>query len=255
MKKSIFLGFFMTEKLWLRDSYLKEFDAKVQKVSQGKFVVLDRTAFYPEQGGQSCDTGTIIRKNDKAEFKVVYGKAFGEDVSCETGREGLKEGDEVHCIIDWEKRYKLMRMHSSAHIVHNAIFSKLGVLVAGNQLGLEESRMDFAIQNFDRELLQGIESAANEIIAKNLNITIEFLPREEALKKPELFRLKDKLPKAVEEFRIVSIGNIDVSADGGTHVKNTKEIGSVKIVKMKNKGADNRRIYWKLTQIESQKEE
>jgi len=236
----------MTEKLWLKDSYLKEFDAVVKSVSQGKFVVFDRTAFYPEQGGQPFDTGTIIRKSDNAEFRVVFSKAFGEDVSHEVDKEGLKEGDEVHCTINWGRRYKLMRMHSSAHIVHAVLFSKFGTLVGGNQLGIDQSRMDFALETFDQCLLKSLETEANEIIAGNLPISIEFLPREEALKKPELFRLKDKLPKDIQKFRLLSIGNVDVSADGGTHVKNTSEIGKVKIVKLKNKGADNRRIYWEL---------
>jgi misacylated tRNA(Ala) deacylase len=235
----------MTKFLWLHDSYLREFDARVESV-QGKLVVLDRTALYPEQGGQPCDNGTIKRKSDGSEFKVVFSKAFGETVSHEVDREGLKQGDEVHCIVDWERRYKLMRMHSSAHVIHNSIWKKFCVLVSGNQLGLEHSRMDFDLKEFDREKLAAIEKDANEIISKNLGITVDFVKREDALKKPELFRLKDKLPKALEEFRLVSIGNIDVSADGGTHVHNTGEIGKVKITKLDNKGASNRRIYWEL---------
>lgn len=235
----------MTEKLWLKDSYLKEFDATV-KSADGKFIVLDKTAFYPEQGGQPFDTGTIVRKSDNTEFKVVYSKAFPDKISHEAEKEGLQAGEEVHCTIDWERRYKLMRMHSSAHIVHAVLFSKFQTLVAGNQLGTDQSRMDFAIEKFDQDLLKGIETDANEIIARNLDVTVDFVAREEALKKPELFRLKDKLPKDLQEFRLVSIGTVDVSADGGTHVKNTSEIGKVKIVKLKNKGANNRRIYWEL---------
>ena len=236
----------MTSKLWLSDSYLREFDARVEGVQNAKFVVLNQTAFYPEQGGQPCDFGVVKRKSDGAEFKVVFSKALGESVSHEVDHEGLLVGEEVHCVIDWERRYKLMRMHSSAHVIHNVIWRKLGVLVSGNQLGLEHSRMDFDLEKFDRGILNGIEEEANRIIAQNLDITISFVTREEAFKNPELFRLKDKLPKALNEFRLIKIGEIDTSADGGTHVKKTGEIGRVKITKLMNQGKNNRRIYWEL---------
>lgn len=235
-----------TDFLWLKDSYLREFDARVESV-QGKFAVLDKSAFYPEQGGQPSDNGIMRRKSDGKEFKVVYGKNFGTYISYEVEGEGLCAGDEVHCTIDWERRYKLMRMHSSAHVVHHVIWKKLGVLVSGNQLGLEHSRMDFDLEKFDKDVLMAIENDANEIIGRNLDIKVSFVSREEAFRNPELFRLKDKLPKALEEFRLVNIGEVDISADGGTHVRNTREIDRVKITKLMNQGKNNRRIYWELT--------
>jgi misacylated tRNA(Ala) deacylase len=160
--------------------------------------------------------------------------------------EGLSVGDEVKCVIDWGLRYKHMRMHTSAHILAAIIFQETKTLITGNQLGSEESRMDFSVKDFDRTYLTSIQDKANEIVAKDLPIIISFEEREKALERKELFRLKDKLPKDIPVFRILSIGDFDVQADGGTHVRSTKEVGKIVITDMKNKGAENRRIYWKL---------
>jgi len=235
----------MTKKLFHEDSYLKECDAVIEKVNDGKFVVLNQTIFYPQSGGQLFDTGKII-KEDGSEFNVVFGKQFGNDVSYEVDKEGLKEGDKVKCVLNWERRHKMMRMHTSAHILAAVLNKESGALITGNQLGLEESRMDFNVNDFDRNLLEGFEQKANEAICRNLEITVSFEEREKVFARPELFKLKDVLPKDIPVFRIVSIGNFDVQTDGGTHVKNTSEIGKIKIIKLKNKGAENRRIYWKL---------
>ncbi|MEK6957410.1 MAG: alanyl-tRNA editing protein [archaeon] len=235
----------MTQKIYLDDSYSKECDATVLKVTDGKFVVLDKTIFYPQGGGQPSDTGKITFSNAK-EYEMVFAKQFPEEISHEVSEHGLKEGDKVKCILDWEKRYRYMRMHTSAHILAAVINREIGALITGNQLGEEESRMDFNVPEFDRELLKTFEHKANEAIQKSLEITLAYEEREKALQRPELFRLKDVLPKNIPTLRIVSIGTLDVQADGGTHVHNTKEIGKLKITGFKNKGAENRRIYWKL---------
>lgn len=238
----------MTEKLFLTDSYLRGCDAtvlKAEKIEGKNFAVLDHTIFYPQGGGQPSDTGKIIGENGD-EYKVIFAKNMGEDVSHEVEREGLKAGDKVKCVIDWEKRYKLMRMHTSAHILAAAINKEIGALITGNQLDTQQSRMDFNVKDFDRELLKKFEEKVNEVIAQDLRVSVSFEEREKALQRPELFRLKDVLPKDIPVLRILSIGDFDVQADGGTHVKSTKEIGKFKIVDFKNKGAENRRIYWEL---------
>lgn len=234
----------MTEKIWMKDSYLREWDATVEKGTEGKFVVLDKTAFYPEKGGQPADFGDIVCSG--VDFRVVYGKDFGKDVSHEIEPPGLKQGDEVHCMLDWERRYRLMRMHTAAHLLHHIIFKETSALITGNQLNVDYSRMDFSVENFDRGLLTGFEEKTNELIKQGLEITVKFLPREEAFKIPDIVRLKDKMPKAIDVLRIVDIGGVDVTADGGTHVRNTEEVKGIKITKLQNKGANNRRIYFEL---------
>jgi misacylated tRNA(Ala) deacylase len=231
----------MTEKLYLNDSYVKECSATVQYID-GNFVVLDKTIFYPQGGGQPTDKGLIVK--DGKEYHVQFVKGKEEAVSHEVDQSGLQSGDRVHCMLDWDTRYKYMRMHTTAHILSKVIHDEIQALITGNQLGLEESRMDFSLEEFDRDYLKTFETKANEVIQKGLDVSVSFMPVAEALKKPELVRLKDIMPKALKEWRIVSIGDYDVQADGGTHVQNTKEIGNVKIIKVKNKGANNRRLYF-----------
>jgi len=232
----------MTELLYLNDSYLKEAEAKVISVTDGKFVVLDKCVFYPQGGGQPSDTGFL--EKDGKQMNVVFAKKVGNEVSLQVEDCDLKEGEAVKCVLDWAKRYQLMKMHTTAHILSAVIFKEIGCLITGNQLGEEKSRMDFNVEDFNRELLLSFEQKANEIIKRKLDIEISYMPTEEAFKNESLFRLKDVLPKSLKEVRIVKIGDIDIQADGGTHVKNTSEIGKVKITKLGNKGANNRRIYF-----------
>jgi len=233
----------MTELIYMTDCFAKEFDAIVTKVD-GKFVVLDKTAFYPQGGGQPTDTGKLIK--DDQEYQVVFAKKKGPDVSHEVDKEGLQEGDTVHGVLDWDKRYVLMRMHTAAHILCEIFHKETGALITGNQLNTEKSRIDFNLENFDREKISEYVAKANEIVQKDLPIKIYTLPREEALKIPSVTKLANVLPPAVQELRIVEIEGFDTQADGGTHVKSTKEVGEIEVVGAENKGKNNRRVYFKL---------
>jgi len=230
----------MTELLYLKDSYLKEFDAQILEII-GNAIVLDKTAFYYQGGGQPCDLGTL---NGKKVLEVV--KKEGKVLHRLESTEGFRAGEKAHGVLDWERRYYFMRMHSSAHIIAGVISKETGKMITGNQLGMPESRMDFNMENYNPEFFKELEKKTNQVIEGNLVQGISFKSREETLKMPELFRLQDVLPKEIPEFRIVSIGDFDVQADGGTHVKNTQEIGKVRILRTENKGAQNRRIYWTL---------
>ncbi|MBW2968846.1 alanyl-tRNA editing protein [Candidatus Woesearchaeota archaeon] len=233
----------MTELLYMNDCYLKEFEALVEKVD-GNFVVLDKTAFYPQGGGQPCDNGVLIKDNEK--FNVVFAKKIGQDVSHEVNKTGLKQGDRIKGILNWERRYLLMRNHTAAHILSEVIHKDAGALITGNQLNIDKSRIDFNLENFNREQLSGFASMANEIVKKDLQIKIYSKPREEALKIPSITKLANVLPPAVKDLRIVEIEGFDIQADGGTHVKSTKEVGEIEIIKAENKGKNNRRLYFKL---------
>ncbi len=233
----------MDTPLYLQDCYLKEWDAEVIK-ADGKYIVLDNTAFYPKSGGQPWDEGVMVRVNDGKEFRVVYVGKFGENISHETDSEGLQAGDKVHCKIDWERRYKLMRYHTAAHIVSKVIREATGAKITGNQLALDKGRIDFDLEEFNRDEIMSYEEKVNDVIQKNLEVKKYFLPREEAFKMPELFSLKNVLPPDVEQLRIVEIVGFDKSACGGTHVDHTREIGSVKFTDAINKGKNNRRVYF-----------
>jgi len=232
----------MTEALYMKDSYLKKWDAKVVSVKDDKYIILNKTAFYPKGGGQPWDEGYIIKDCEK--FKVVYVGKFSGAISHEVEKPGLKEGDTVSCEIDWERRYTYMRYHTACHLVSNLLFRRAKAKITGNQIELDKARMDFSMEDYSPEKLHTYVNEANEIIQKNLPVTIGYLSREGVLQKPELARLAIGLPKNIKEFRIIKIGDIDEQVDGGTHVKSLKEIGEIEIIKTINKGKNNRRLYF-----------
>lgn len=233
----------MTELLYMNDSYLREWESVIEKASS-KFVVLGKTAFYPQGGGVPCDNGTI--KRNEEEFKVLFVKKIGDSVSLELDREGLKEGDRVHCKIDWEKRYKHMRMHTAAHILSSIINKKTGALITGNQISIDKTRIDFSLEQMDRERFKDYVRIANEEIQRDIQVRVYFMKRDDALKIPDMVKLANALPPDGDNLRIVEIGDIDTQADGGPHVATTKEIGKIEIVGFENKGKNNRRIYYTL---------
>lgn len=227
--------------LYILDSYLKSFEATVEAATDGKFVVLDRTAFYPNSGGQPHDTGLLVR--DGEEFPVVYAGLFSGKISHELGREGLEAGDKVAGSIDWDRRYLFMRSHTACHLLSAVIFEETGARITGNQIGEERSRVDFSLEEFDRSRLAGYIDQVNRIIKEDRAVKTAVLPREEAMQIPNLVRLAKEVPDR-EEIRTVEVEGIDLQACGGTHVKRTGEIGSVKMLKAENKGKANRRVYF-----------
>ncbi len=227
--------------LYLLDCYKKEFETTVKSVNE-KFVVLEETAFYPNSGGQPNDIGKI---ND---YNVVYVGKFKSEISHEVNKEGLQPGDKVNCVIDWDRRYKLMRYHTAAHILANVINKNTGALITGNQLDLEKARIDFCVEDYDSEKLQEYVKEANEIVDKGLDVKLSIVSREEAISSmgDQFSMLAKGLPESVKEIRVVEIEGFAKEACGGTHVANTKEVGYLSFLKSQNKGKNNRRIYFKL---------
>ena len=232
------------EALYLKDSYLKECESEVVSVKDGKFVVLTKTIFYPRSGGQPFDTGKLIKGSE--EFTVVFAGKFEGRISHEVDRSGLNLGDKVKCILDWERRYTLMRYHTAAHVIASIVNKRTGALITGNQLELDKTRFDFSLENFDREMLGQFVNETNEILKKDIEIKSYFLKREEAMKIPGIVKLAGALPPEIEVLRIVEIPGVDIQADGGTHVKNLQEVGQIEIIECVNKGKNNRRVYFKL---------
>ncbi len=234
----------MARELYMDDSYLKSWNTKVVSVTDDKFVVLDKTAFYPKSGGQPWDEGFIHKDDQK--FRVIYVGKFSGKISHEVDNPGLKEGDEVSCEIDWERRYTFMRYHTASHLISNILYNKVDAKITGNQIELDKTRMDFSMKDYSPEILRAFVEEANRIIEQDLPITIDYMTSTEVSEKPELARLAIGLPKNIKEFRIVRIGDIDVQVDGGTHVNHLKEIGKIELTKTVNKGKDNRRMYFVL---------
>jgi misacylated tRNA(Ala) deacylase len=242
--------FAVTELLYLKDHYLREFDASVADLETDS-VTFDKTAFYPTGGGQQNDTGVI--RWDNCECKVV-------DVSKKAGNvlhklEGQKppQGKIVHGILDWDRRYVFMRYHSALHVLCGLVYHMYGGLVTGGQIYPDRARMDFDLQDLGPDRVQEIEKECNKVIEAGRPISVRFLPREEAMKHPDLIRTKINLvPPEIAEVRVVEIEGLDVQADGGTHVANTKEIQGIKVVKTANKGRINRRMEIVLTPMSPQ---
>ncbi len=244
----------MAEQLHLTDAYLRQFDAKVVSAAphaneQGKLkIILDKTAFYATSGGQPCDLGKITNKKTNKTSEVVdVRKEAGEVVHtiiCPDASD-FAVGDEVLCDIDWDRRYRLMRTHTAGHALSAVMYEK-GILITGNQLGVEETRFDFNMEEFDRALIDECISKANSLLAQNKEVKVYFLPREEALALPGMSKLATALPPAITILRIVEIVDMDRQADGGTHVKNTSEVGKIELARAENKGKTNRRIYFRL---------
>jgi Ser-tRNA(Ala) deacylase AlaX len=243
----------MTKALYLDDSYLKECDALVESVA-GKEVVLDQSIFYPRGGGQPADTGKLVIASG-SELRVLNvvkkdGKIIHElenEPKTEAGNHELAPGARVRCIIDWDRRYAIMRMHTAAHVLAAVMHRELGALITGNQLDAAQSRFDFSLADFDRARFDLVVAKANEALSRDVHTRAYLLPRDEAMKIPGVVKLAGALPPSIGELRIVEIGDIDVQADGGTHVRSLKEVGKIGILKLENKGKENRRIYFTLT--------
>jgi len=234
----------VTKALYLQDSYRRECDATVVSVENGKYVVLDQTIFYPKGGGQPWDTGKIMKGNKT--YNVVYVGKFSGETSHEVDRAGLTEADKVHCALNWERRYKLMRSHTAAHVFASLLCTGTGALVTGNQLEEDKVHFDFSLEKYDREILKKYIDKANELFRKDIPVKWYELPKKEALRIPGIIKMAEALPPNFPNLRIVEIVGVDKQADGGTHVKNLREVGQIKLLKTENKGKHNRRVYFKL---------
>ncbi len=232
----------MTKTLYLQDSYLKECDATIVSVKEGKFVVLDQTIFYPKGGGQPWDTGKIVRDNDI--FNVVYVGKFSGEVSHEVDRLGLQDGDQIHCILNWQRRYRLMQSHTAAHVFASLLCKETGALITGNQLGEDKIRFDFSLEEYSREILERHIEKTNQLLGKDVPVKWYELPKEEAMKIPGIVKMAKALPPDIPSLRIIEITGVDKQADGGTHVRSLKEVGPIKLLKTENKGKSNRRVYF-----------
>ncbi len=237
----------MTELLYQTDSYLKEFEAQIEEVDED-YIILNRTAFAPTGGGLQCDFGKIVTETGD-EYTVLDVISRGGKVKHKVSPiPDIKiKGLNVKGTIDWDRRYKQMRMHTALHSISNLLFQKYGATVTGGNITPEKTRVDFDIDHLREERVQEISKAMKEIIAGNHKITISFMKREEALKDPNLIRTKVNLiPESVKILRIVDIENVDRQADGGVHVHTTKEIGKFVPLKTENRGKDKKRLYFTL---------
>jgi misacylated tRNA(Ala) deacylase len=235
----------MTELLYQSDSYLRQFEAKVENVDlPSRILYLDRSAFYPGGGGQPCDTGFLFSGDEKLQVEKV--KKQGEDILHYISEvETLPPvGSSIKGEINWERRFKLMRTHTAMHLLCGVVFRDFGASVTGGEMDVLKGRMDFEFASLHADLVKIIEAAVNKEIELDHEVRVKILPRDEAFQIPDLIRTKiNLLPEGISMVRTVEIVGLDLQADGGTHVSKTAEVGKLTVVDYKSKGAINKRIY------------
>jgi misacylated tRNA(Ala) deacylase len=228
-----------TDQLFLSDAYLRSFEATVIDVDpESRHVVLDRTAFYPTGGGQPHDAGTL------AGVAVVDVRKQGDDVIHTLGEGRLPNvGDRVHGEIDWDRRHALMRTHTALHVLCGVIWNEWGKAVTGGNMEPLSARMDFEFDPLPEGFGSTIERLVNAELDAGRAVEVSFLPRETAVADEDLIRTKVNLiPDTVKEIRVIDIVGLDKQADGGTHVRNTDEVGHIRVTKTESKGKGNKRI-------------
>ena len=234
----------MTQLLYTTDAYVRNFDAVVTAVTEDG-VVLDKTAFYPGGGGQPCDIG-ILTAGDQTWNVTKVKRVSGQVVHFVSG-EKPGVGTAVTGQIDWERRYQLMRTHTAMHILCGVVWRDYGASVTGGNMDPLKGRMDFEFETMQQELVAEIETAVNVEVESARETRVQILPREEAFQIPDLIRTKiNLLSEGISEVRTVELVGLDLQADGGTHVKNTSEVGPMRITDYKSKGKINKRIYVEL---------
>ena len=230
----------MTELFYMDDSYLREFEATVTAVREGA-VTLNRTAFYPGGGGQPHDTGVLIWNG--VERTVTKVKKQGSEVWHWLEGNPPAVGTVVTGRLDWERRYRLMRTHTALHILCGVIWRDYGASVTGGNMKPGNARMDFELESMSVDFAETVERKINEEVAAARPVTWRELPREEAFQIPDLIRTKiNLLPPQITRVRVVEIEGLDLQADGGTHVRNTREVGPIKVVGHTSKGRINKRL-------------
>ena len=225
-------------KLYVENAQLKEFKAKIININiEEKTIELDNTAFYARSGGQPGDIGEIIGENQYIEVEDTI-KKDNKIINIINKTENLDKGIEIIGKINWEKRYKHMKMHSALHLMCSVI--PLGV--TGGQIGYEKSRLDF--NDPEKEInKEELEEKINSLVKDDYEITSEIIDSKILDEQPELVRTMSVKPPQIDgKIRLIKIGNVDLQPCGGTHVKSTAEIGSIKIGKIENKGRMNRRV-------------
>ena len=230
----------MTELLAQIDAYTQEFSATVIDVVDGG-VVLDRTVFFVGGGGQPCDTGILNDGNQSYVVKKV-GRSDGKIVHQIDG--ALPNvGASVTGRIDWETRYRLMRTHTALHILCGVVWRDYGAKVTGGDMRPGEARMDFELEQMSAEFASEVEEKINAEVAASRPIHVHNLSRSEAEQVPDLIRTKiNLLPPNIQKVRTIDISGLDLQADGGTHVANTSEVGSIRVVGHESKGRINKRL-------------
>ena len=237
----------MTEELATRDAYVRECTATVVGATEDG-VILDRTVFYAQGGGQPGDTGFLEWADGRAEVADTV-RREGRVVHVLAGESAPTPGTAVRAVIDWERRHLLMRTHTALHVLSALVWREYGAKVTGGNMEPGRARMDFELESMSVEFGREVEERLNEVLSEGHRVRVMLMPRAEALADADLIRTKVSLiPEDVDPIRVVDIAGADRQADGGTHVADTAEVGRVQVVKTESKGKGNKRMRIELEQ-------
>lgn len=228
----------MTEALFRDDAYLKDCDATVTG-SEDHAVILDKTVFYPMGGGQPGDTGRISWEGGSADVvDTRYGEAGTIRHVLAEGSTAPDPGTAIRAELDWDRRYRHMRMHTALHLLGSVL--RYGV--TGGNIGEAKSRLDFDMQDaVDKESVSGALAA---LVAADHAVSCRWISDAELDAQPELVRtMSVKPPRGAGQVRLLEIDGIDLQPCGGTHLASTAEVGAVRVSKVEKKGKHNRRVY------------
>ncbi len=230
----------MTTLLYHTDSYLRRMDAIVTRL-EGARVALDRTVFYAQGGGQPADHGTL--QWDGGQARVFDVRKVGEEVLHALEGPLPPVGAAVHGVLDWERRYALMRAHTATHVLDGVIWRDYGALVTGSSMEPGNARQDFELEHMSANFAVEVEQRTNAELAADREVRARMLPRAEAFAIPDLIRTKiNLLPEGLQHVRVIEIVGLDMQADGGTHVARTGEVGTIRVVGHESKGRINKRL-------------
>jgi misacylated tRNA(Ala) deacylase len=235
------------EQLCYTDAYARSVSAKVRHVdvADSTLLVLDRTVFYPGGGGQPPDRG-LLRAADGRTWTVRAARKAGGEIAHELAPgEGDPPavGDTLEVDIDWARRLALMRTHTALHALCGVVWRDYGAQVTGGNMEPGTGRMDFEFESMSGDLVDAIEATVNRELAAERDVRVNVLPRDEAFAIPDLIRTKiNLLPEGIEGVRTIEIVGLDLQADGGTHVANTREVGGIRVTGYESKGRINKRI-------------
>ncbi len=237
------------DQLCYTDAYARSVTAMVRDVdgSDGTtFIALDRTVFYPGGGGQPSDRGLLLRAADGRTWTVRGAKKAGGEIVHELEPDDGDPpavGDRLEVDLDWARRLALMRTHTALHALCGVVWRDHGALVTGGNMEPGAGRMDFEFETMSGDLVDSIEARVNEELAAAREVRVAVLPRDEAFAIPDLIRTKvNLLPPGIDEIRTIEIVGLDLQADGGTHVGNTREVGRIRVTGYESKGRINKRI-------------
>jgi misacylated tRNA(Ala) deacylase len=233
-----------------RDAYAREAEGRVLEVTTADgppLVVLDTTLFYPGGGGQPADRGLILRTSDGRSWSVRAARRVAGEIvhELEPPADGQlpAAGDLVRIDLEWARRYALMRTHTALHALCGVVWRDYGAQVTGGNMEPGSGRMDFEFETMSGDLVGEIEARVNTELHASRDVRVNVLPREEAFAIPDLIRTKiNLLPEGIQQIRTIEIVGLDLQADGGTHVANTREVGGIRVTGYESKGRINKRI-------------